>query len=319
MYRKLSSLFVLVLLLSGWVRAAEQEKPLFSFGVVADIQYADKDTSGARRYRESVPKLARAVAEWNKEDLAFVVELGDLTDDRGAQTEQDAAKVLETLKALRAPLRHVLGNHGLPSLGREKLLQVLSLAKPYYDFAQSGWRVVVLDGMGLSLAGWPAESEQLKAAQAYLQANQKGNRPELVQWNGAIDDEQKKWLEETLTKAAKDGERVVVFCHHPALPEATGRGALLWNHEEIVKVLEACPAVVAYLAGHEHRGGYAFRNGIHYVTLQGLVESPADGTAFGVVSVYADKLVIRGFGALTSRTLTAREAPSGQPAEAKAR
>jgi 3',5'-cyclic AMP phosphodiesterase CpdA len=319
MYRKLSPLLPLVLLLAGWVSAAEQEKPLVTFGVVADVQYADKDTSGARRYRESVPKLAGAVAEWTKEGLAFVVELGDLTDDRGPQTEKDVAKVLETLKSLRAPLYHVLGNHGLPSLGREKLLQALGLPKPYYDFAQGGWRFVVLDGMGLSLGGWPAESERLKAAKAYLQANQKGNRPELVQWNGAIDDEQKKWLEEALAKAAKDGERVVVFCHHPALPEATGRGAMLWNHDEIVKILEACPAVVAYVAGHEHRGGYAFRNGIHHVTLQGLVESPADGTAFGVVSVYADKLVVRGFGALSNRTLKAREAPSGQPAEAKAR
>jgi len=322
MYLKRSRLLPLVLILAGWVSAAEQEKPLFTFGVVADIQYADKDTSGARRYRESVPKLAGAVAEWSKQDLAFVVELGDIVDGRGAETGKDLAKVLETLKPLGVPLHHVLGNHDVAALGHDAAVQALGLGKPYYDFAQNGWRFVVLDGMGLSLGGWPAESERLKAAKAYLQANQKGNRPELVQWNGAIDDEQKKWLEETLAKAAKDGERVVVFCHHPALPEATGGGAMLWNHDEIVKVLEACPAVVAYVAGHEHRGGYAFRNGIHHVTLQGLVESPADGTAFGVVSVYADKLAIRGFGALSNRTLKAREAPSGaaaQAAEAKAK
>jgi manganese-dependent ADP-ribose/CDP-alcohol diphosphatase len=307
---RIARLTAAILVLAVWVaRAAEPEKPLFAFGLVTDIQYADKATAGTRRYGESVAKLSRAVEEWNRQDVAFVVEMGDITDDREADTAKDLAKVLEVFKALRAPLYHVLGNHGLFSLGRERILKDLGLAKPYYSFAQKGWRFVVLDGMGLSLAGWPVGSDQVKDAKAYLMENKGPGRPELVQWNGAIDEEQKKWLAETLAQAVKDAERVVVFCHHPTLEGAASKGSLLWNHAEIVKMVEGCPAVVAYLAGHEHRGGYACHDGVHHVTVQGLVEAPADGNAFAVVAVFPEKLVITGNGTVTSRTLEARKVP----------
>ncbi len=54
--------------------------PLFSFGVAADVQYADKAMSGARDYRQSVISLQGAVGDLNTWGLSFVIQLGDIID-----------------------------------------------------------------------------------------------------------------------------------------------------------------------------------------------------------------------------------------------
>ena len=56
--------------------------------------------------------------------------------------------------------------------------------------------------------------------------------------------------------------------------------------------------------GHDHAGGYARSGGVHYVTVPGMVEAP-EKNAFAVVDVYDDRLDVRGFGSVPSRTLGA--------------
>ena len=66
---------------------------LFSFGLIADVQYADienatreimpeKKCTRTRYYRNSLRLLREAVADWNSQELkpAFVIQLGDLFD-----------------------------------------------------------------------------------------------------------------------------------------------------------------------------------------------------------------------------------------------
>jgi len=48
--------------------------------VVADPQYADIPDRGRRCYRASVGRLTEAVAEFNRRDLDFCVNLGDAID-----------------------------------------------------------------------------------------------------------------------------------------------------------------------------------------------------------------------------------------------
>ena len=60
---------------------------------------------------------------------------------------------------------------------------------------------------------------------------------------------------------------------------------------------------MAWFAGHYHKGGYTLENGIHHVTVPGMVEAPADKNAYGVVDVYPDRLELRGVGTVPSRTL----------------
>lgn len=77
-----------------------------------------------------------------------------------------------------------------------------------------------------------------------------------------------------------------------------------WNAGDIERVLLRHPSVKMVLTGHDHLGAYALRGGIHHITLEGLVEAPADSNAFATVHVYPDDIVIDGFGSVKSRVLS---------------
>jgi hypothetical protein len=47
-----------------------------------------------------------------------------------------------------------------------------------------------------------------------------------------------------------------------------------WNSDEIEALLLASPHVVLALSGHDHIGGYACNQGLHFVGFEGLVEAP---------------------------------------------
>ena len=66
---------------------AEGAPPLFSFGVIADIQYADLDDGksfgGSTRYfRRALEITQHAVDAWDQTDIRFIAQLGDLIDGR---------------------------------------------------------------------------------------------------------------------------------------------------------------------------------------------------------------------------------------------
>jgi hypothetical protein len=61
--------------------------------------------------------------------------------------------------------------------------------------------------------------------------------------------------------------------------------------------------VVAWINGHDHKGGYAFVRGIHHLTVPGMVESPSGGNSYAVAEVLADRIVIEGRGTTPGRTL----------------
>ena len=294
-------IFTVLTLLALLNLGAEQagEHRIFSFGIVADIQYADKEVSGRRRYSEALGKLERCVIEWNSRELAFTIQLGDIIDGNRtpAATLKDLSSVLDLLNRLNTKIYHVIGNHCL-TVNRDLLLDKLGLQSTYYDFSHFGWSFIVLDGMDISVQGWPEESENYSKAKAYLAAN-----PDAASYNGAIGEAQITWLKERLEHASKAAERVIVFCHHPVLEEASGKSALLWNHREITELLNNYACVAAFFSGHAHAGGYAFRYGIHHLTLPGMVESPAGGNAYGIVDVYNDRLVLNGVGTVKSATL----------------
>ena len=102
-------------------RAAEpaEEAPL-RFGVMADVQYADRDTVGSRHFRQSLALLEQCVADLNGRDLAFTIQLGDIID-RG---EESLDRVLAVFERLEMPRYHVLGNHDF-ALSRPALLAKL--------------------------------------------------------------------------------------------------------------------------------------------------------------------------------------------------
>jgi predicted phosphodiesterase len=267
--------------------AAGAAAPGFSFGVLADLQYADKEAANRRDYRGSLAKLDSAAQWFARERLKFVIQLGDLVD--GGLDNLD--RVLARWNRLRAPRRHVIGNHD-GEIDRATLLKRLKLERGYYQFRAPGWRFIVLDGMDWSVS---------EGARLLAELREK-KEPNAQTWNGAIGDAQRGWLQRTLQHAAAAGERAILFCHFPVLPEACRREHLLWNWREILDLIESVPAATAWFSGHDHLGGYAARAGIHHVTVPGVVENNI-GDAARVVDVFRDRLVIRGQG---GKALTAK-------------
>ena len=270
------------------------------FGVVADCQYADVPAAGTRHYRKSVGKLQRCVAVLNDADLQFVVHVGDFID-RGFESFEP---LLPIFKRCQAPTHHVLGNHDF-SVAEEKKTQVpgqLGLPSRYYDFSVGPWRLVVLDGNDISLLSRAKGTDEYRQAEAILAKLKSGHAPHAVTWNGAVGDTQLKWLRETLAHAEAAHQRVFIFCHFPVYPPNVHN---LWNDQELLEIFESSRSVVAYINGHNHAGNYAQANGIHYLTIEGMVET-ADTTAFAMVHAHANTLRIQGFGRVPDRTLRLR-------------
>ena len=72
-----------LVILALFCPSATAQKPaeaVFSFGVVADVQYADQPDSGKRHYKSSLGRLEKCVSDLNRRDLSFVVQLGDFID-----------------------------------------------------------------------------------------------------------------------------------------------------------------------------------------------------------------------------------------------
>lgn len=274
----------------------QAEQPIFRFGIVADVQYADKPARGKRHYNESADKLRACVADFNRQELAFVANLGDSIDGDGGKSAADMAMITSIFRQLACPVRHVLGNHCL-NVPHPTLLKELGLQSPYYEFSQEGWRFLVLNGMDVSYKS-PDGSKQAAEAKSYVEKNPTPNK-----YVGAIGKEQMAWLRERLGDAGRQKQRVIVFCHHPILATASSPEAILWNAAEVETVLVQSGCVVAWINGHDHKGGYAFAHSIHHLTVQGMVESPTGSNSYVIASVFATRIVINGNGTTPSRVL----------------
>jgi calcineurin-like phosphoesterase family protein len=278
-------LFIVAVAETGWAQ------PLFSFGAIADCQYADQPETN-RKYRQSIRKLTDCVTALNQKELAFVVHLGDFID-KDWKSFDSVSPIFERLKA---PRYHVLGNHDF-SVADERKKDVparLKMKSRYYDFTHGGFRFIVLDGNDISLIAYPKGSDAYKRAAAFHRALK---RPS-PSWNGALGDTQVKWLEATLTQADKAGEKAVLFCHFPVYPANNHN---LWNDSKVGQIIDRHRSVVAYINGHNHAGNYGQRNGVHYLTLKGMVDTTE--SAYSVIEVYRDRLEVVGFGRQERRTL----------------
>jgi hypothetical protein len=170
----------------------------------------------------------------------------------------------------------------------------------YYTFRSGGIRFVMLDSNDLSTYKRPASSPATRSSAALLKRLQEAKAPGAQPWNGGLAETQLAWLDRELTAADAAQERVIVCGHHPLLPADPHQA---WNFEEILAVLDRHSCVAAYFNGHNHAGGFAERKGIAYVTFRSMLHKP-DVTAFSVVEVHADRIVITGHGREESRVLT---------------
>lgn len=142
-----------------------QEKPLFRFGIISDIQYADIKNGHSfhgipRYYKASLEGLRRSVTAWQQQQVEFAVQCGDIIDGFNPKEQSETAmqSVLDELAKLQKPVYHMIGNHCLYNLPRQRLNELLSIKSKasYYSFSpHKAWRFVVIDGYDVSMLGWP--------------------------------------------------------------------------------------------------------------------------------------------------------------------
>lgn len=277
----------------------DRDMPLFSFGVVADAQYADKDPSGLRHYRTSLDNLADAAKKFNSKDLKFVVHLGDIIDENFSSYDD----ILPVYDQIQAPHYIVLGNHefSVDASQKSEVVSRLGLQQRYYDFVVEGWRFIAIDGQGLSTFA-PAEGVLPQAKKMLEELKQQGSR-NAYDWNGGVDDAQLEWLKERLDLATENEEAVILFCHFPVYP--VGMAHNLWNDQQVIRLLSSYPVVKAWFNGHNHAGYTGIMDGIHFITFKGMVNHP-EKNAYAIAYVYPDQIVIEGMGAEDTRVIPVR-------------
>jgi predicted phosphodiesterase len=260
-----------------------------SFGVFADCQYCDCETSNTRFYRNSLQKLENAVAHFNQnKNLEFVVNLGDLIDRDFASF----SPLKPILQKLNKPVYHLPGNHDFEVEPHhlEKVPEELGLSAMYYSMVKKGWMFVFLDGTEISV--FSVNKENVKLAEKMSAKLKDEGKPNYHPWNGGIGKQQLNWLNNQLQLAKSEDLNVAVFCHYPLLPFESHA---LWNQKEVLSILANYSCVKLWMNGHNHAGNYAFQNGIHFITLKGMVETETEN-AFGEVLFSEKNIEIKGFG-----------------------
>lgn len=294
--------YILLFCLTAFVFSygRNEAKPVFSFGVIADIQYCECVPLGTRFYSNSLNKLEDSIRDFNARDMSFVIQLGDLID----KDIESFESVLTVLNKIKAKKYNVLGNHdyNVDDEEKENVPEKIGLVSRYYEFISNGWRMIVLDGNDLSFYTSKESRERIEETDKLFQRIKDRGAINAHDWNGGLGSQQISWLKNILKQSSFSGEKVLVFCHFPVYPS---RKENLWNDVELIELLESYPCVVALFSGHYHSGNYAKKRGIHYLTLQGMVETK-NSNAYSIIEVYSDHLKVLGFGREPSRILTFR-------------
>ncbi|XP_026206434.1 manganese-dependent ADP-ribose/CDP-alcohol diphosphatase [Anabas testudineus] len=322
-----------------------ERTPLFTFGVIADIQYADIDDgfnyskTRMRFYRGSLQLLRNAQASWSEAATKpdFILQLGDVID--GFNKRHDASdgaldSVLREFSSSPVEVHHVWGNHEFYNFSRSELLRSkLNSSAAHggsspsgarggcdthaYHFSPSpGFTFVVLDAYDVSLLGRDESSEQYCSAMNIIKQynnNKDLNCPPVggslqqrfTMFNGGFSRKQLDWLDSVLSLADDKEDRVTIVSHLPVHPYSTVPVCLAWNFDELLAIIRSHSSVVCFLAGHDHDGGYCWdkETGVHHLTLEGVIETPPNSNAFGLVSVYKDRMVLKGSGRIRDRVL----------------
>ena len=263
-----------------------------TFGAIADCQYSDQADRGVRKYSTAHIKLKESVDHFNQQDLDFVIQLGDLIDKNFKSFDT----VLPIYDQLKAPRYQVLGNHDydVEDSLKKDVPAKMGMHSNYYEFEQGEWRFIVLDGNEFAFHTYPTGSKEYQASEKYYI----DNNIALPKWNGAIGKEQMQWLNNKLQDAQTNKQKVIIFCHYPVYPADPHN---LWNSSELVTLIEQYPCVKAYLNGHNHKGKYGEKNGVHYLTLKGMLDTSQN--SYAIVKIHQYNIEIKGFGREENRLL----------------
>ena len=214
------------------------QEPLFSFGVISDIQYGNFpngmnfEKTMHRYYSDAINKLDDAIKFWNTSiSPEFVLQLGDVIDGKNTHfndSETAFKSIRDSFDKLKTNLHNVLGNHELYNFSRKTLLDSGFYKTDtcdeavYYDFTvASRFRFVIIDCFEISAIGYDKQGanygkavEILKRENPNTDWNDSGNMSGLavryVKYNGSVSDRQLLWLEEVLNDADQKEQIVII-------------------------------------------------------------------------------------------------------------
>jgi 3',5'-cyclic AMP phosphodiesterase CpdA len=276
--------------------AGQKQKPVISFGIVADVQYADADPAGTRFYRSSVAKFKEAVSSFKSDSVDFVITLGDLID-RDSRSYDPLLAIMESsgLKFYNVP-----GNHDYSvDRSNKKRLPGAYIKKPgYYSFSYDSYRFIFLNGNEISVYSTNNKGRIKEAANLLDTLKAKGES-NAVEWNGGLSMKQLSWLDSQMKDATLKNEKVFIICHFPVYPENVHN---LLNYKNVLEILEKYHNTIAWFNGHNHAGNYGNTNSTHFVTFKGMVETE-NQNSFARVDVYRNKIWITGSGREKSQIL----------------
>ncbi len=257
------------------------------FGIFTDPHYAERPPANNRYYSESLGKISECIELMNQEKVDFLIELGDLKDQRDNPLEAETLQFLTTveneLKRFNGPIFHVLGNHDHDSISKQQFLNAISntgfsSALNYFSFNLGSFHFIVLD------------TNFTSDGNAYDHGN--------FDWTDAhLPDHQLKWL----TKDLQDNVApTIVFVHHQLDSisfESENRNHCPGNADAVRAILENAGNVIGVFQGHYHKGSLNRINDIFYYTLKAVVEgSGPENNNYAIVEVGQGNLIsIKGY------------------------
>jgi manganese-dependent ADP-ribose/CDP-alcohol diphosphatase len=273
----------------GTTSGKGSQGPLFSFGIITDVQYCNCEPAGTRFYKTSPARLREALSSLKSNSVDFVFNLGDLID----RNYESFKPMLRIIDSSGIKTYHLLGNHdfNVENRFKKKIPLPIPEKEGYYSFVHQNFRFIVLNGNELSTYATTSKSS-IKEANDYISALRFEGSPNSQDWNGGMSPQQLKWLESQLDEATVNSESVFIFSHFPVYPENEHN---LLNYKDVLYLLKKYTNIIAYFAGHNHAGNYGNQNKTHFVTLRGMVET--DNTnSFSWVEVFDNKIWIHGSG-----------------------
>jgi manganese-dependent ADP-ribose/CDP-alcohol diphosphatase len=274
----------------------QSQKPIFTFGIIADVQYCNCEPEDTRFYKMSAVKLREAVNSFKADSVSFIVNLGDLID----HDFESYRPMLDILDSSGLQVYHLTGNHDYSVEDRYK--KRLPLALPgkegFYSFSVKNFRFIALNGNEVSTYA-SANKAMVKKAEEYLVALKDSGNINAIDWNGGISQKQLAWLKLQLDDATAKNESVIILCHFPVYPKNVHN---LLNYKEVNSILMNYRNIIAWFNGHNHTGNYGNFNMIHFLTMRGMVETEK-GNSFAIVEVYSNKIWIKGAGREKSQIL----------------
>ncbi len=261
--------------LNGATPLTSRSGETVTFGIMTDPHYAEKEVWNNRYYRDSLEKVATCIETFNVVKPDFVIGLGDFIDAAERDIEIGFLETINrALRKFEGDVHYVLGNHDHATFSKEEFLSMTGARGAYYSFYHGPFHFVVLDA-NYNRDGSPYCAGNFHWTETYLPK------------------EQQAWLEEDLARAGEGPS--FVFVHQNLHDETNPHGVK--NAPEVRRILEHAGTVRCVFQGHDHSGGSAVINGIHYITLKGMVEGPGiENNKYAVTTARMDGFNLEGFG-----------------------